>query len=157
MISFDPKFTESFQQIIVVTPKGSYYDHVYENGALVYDGNNYNLPPALYNYGFVKTKNDSDPGDYDRIIVSYRRLKRGQVIKCVLSEHCFSFYDSHYDKRVKYFFTYDVGASFSQDAFKRALRCTKNTKKAVMKTIEFFKVHNAEDKAFSITWWTYYR
>lgn len=120
----------NLEQVIVVTPKGHLPNYIYQAGKIVEDLNDPVLPKLTYHYGHLVNHSDSEEGDYDRVIVTTRALKQGQILECKLTDDFFSMYDAVYGKTIIYRLTYDCGninASHSEllERYSRGLSTTR--------------------------------
>ena len=97
------------ETVIVVSPKGYRPDFIYQNGAIVKQVNVPALPPLLYHYGCLVDSSNSPDQSCDRIIISSRPLKQGQILTCEPTSDVYSLYDRDRGATISYILTYDAG------------------------------------------------
>ena len=141
------------EKVVVVGVKGSEPIYIYEKGALVKQLNQPSLPALTYYYGHLADYNDSDEGDNDRIIVTTRTLKQGQLLACERADDFCSMHDQRYGKRISYFLTYDSGryGFESKETLERSYRALASTKKNVRRYCDQLRTY-ARFSGFHLSW-----
>lgn len=141
------------EKVIVVTPKGCVPDAIYEKGAIIEEPTD--LPALTYHYGYLADHSDSESGDYDRIIVTTRRLSRGQVLSCERSEQFCSMYDEQYGQRIVYYLTYDAGnrGNTNDKTLERSYRGLLSTRKNIRRYFDKLQADSCRRlKDFHLSW-----
>ena len=143
------------EKVIVVSPKGFVPDFIYQGGAIVKQADNPPLPELFYNYGHLADHSDSQDGDYDRIIVTTRRLARGQVLICEPTKDTLKVNDARYgNKRITYILTYDAGNYPTERAetLARSYRGLLTTRKNVRRYCDLLKT-NPRFTQIGLSWY----
>ena len=146
------------EKVIVVSPKGIRPDFIYQNGKIVEQVNTPALPKLLYHYGHLVDRSDSQDEPCNRIIITSRRLKQGQVLVCQPTDDIFSVEDANYnDARITYVLTYDAGnyGAESDTTLCRSYRSLISTRKNIRRYCDLLSSKN-RFKQFHLSWYRVY-
>lgn len=142
-----------FEKVIVVTPKHTAPDFIYQNGHILKKPSTPALPNLTYHYGYLYDRSDSESGVYDRIIVTTRRLSQGQILSCKLSDDFCSMHDAQYGQTITYPLTYDSGnyQSPSDKTLNRSRTALLSTRKNLRRYFDMIR-HNQRFSQLHLSW-----
>ena len=114
--SSDP--LETIEDLIVVSGIGDLPDTIYEKNQLIKIAFKHPEQFAFslnFNYAYVKGFSDSDAGDYDRILITNKKVNRGDFIKASRTSSYIVTQDPYYKSPIKYFISIDIENSGNSD------------------------------------------